>query len=75
MNLPSKCRIRIFTLAGELVSQINHFNENSGNEWWDLRTLNNQEAAPGLYLYHIQQINPDDNSNMEELVGKFAIVR
>ena len=75
VNLPSKCRIRIFTLAGELVSQINHFNENSGNEWWDLRTLNNQEAAPGLYLYHIQQINPDDNSNMEELVGKFAIVR
>ena len=75
INLPSKCVIKIFTLSGELVNKIDHNNENSGNEWWDLRTINNQEAAPGLYIYHIQQMDPYDNSQKQELVGKFAIVR
>ncbi len=75
INLPSKCVIKIFTLSGELVNKIDHDNKNSGNKWWDLRTINNQEAAPGLYIYHIQQIDPYDNSQIQELVGKFAIVR
>ena len=57
------------------MNKIDHNNENSGNEWWDLRTINNQEVAPGLYIYHIQQMDPYDNSQMQELVGKFAIVR
>ena len=67
--------IKIFTISGELVNKIDHNNENSGYEWWDLRTINNQEAAPGLYIYHIQQMDPYNNSQMQELVGKFAIVR
>ena len=74
-NLPRQCKIKIFTISGELVYEFEHDDECSGNEWWDLRTLNNQEAAPGLYLFHIQQINPNDNTYMEEIVGKFAIVR
>ena len=74
-NLPEKCKIKIFTLSGELVSEILHENQSSGNEWWDMRTLNNQEASPGLYLYHIQKLNSIDNIKTEEIVGKFAIVR
>ncbi len=74
-NLPQKCKIKIFTLSGELVSEILHESQSSGNEWWDMRTLNNQEAAPGLYLYHIQKLDLIDNINTEEIVGKFAIVR
>ena len=74
-NLPEKCKIKIFTLSGELVSEILHEDKSSGNEWWDMRTLNNQEASPGLYLYHIQKFNSIDNIESEEIVGKFAIVR
>ncbi|MAQ88208.1 MAG: hypothetical protein CMG23_08660 [Candidatus Marinimicrobia bacterium] len=74
-NLPEKCKIKIFTLSGELVSEILHEDQSSGNEWWDMRTLNNQEASPGLYLYHIQKFNSIDNIESEEIVGKFAIVR
>ena len=74
-NLPEKCKIKIFTLSGELVSEILHEDKSSGNEWWDMRTLNNQEASPGLYLYHIQKFNSIDNTKSEEIVGKFAIVR
>jgi hypothetical protein len=74
-NLPTKCKIKIFTLSGELVAELAHESVTSGNKWWDMRTVNNQEIAPGLYLYHIQQIDAESNKRMETLVGKFAVVR
>ena len=74
-NLPEKCKIKIFTLTGELVYEMDHDNQNSGNQWWDMRTLNNQEIAPGLYLYHIQRLNPGNDKRKEEVVGKFAVIR
>jgi uncharacterized protein YqfB (UPF0267 family) len=70
-NLPEKCTIKIFTLTGEHVSTIQHENAESGNVWWDMRTVNNQEVAPGLYLFHVEQFG---NSN-DSFVGKFAVVR
>ena len=70
-NLPSQCKIKIFTISGELVYELEHNNESSGNEWWDMRTVNNQEIAPGLYLYHIEKIGGGTD---EEIVGKFAVI-
>jgi len=69
-NLPSKCNIKIFTISGEIIFELNHEDEFSGNAWWDLRTLNNQEIGPGLYLYHINNEN-----DIQGIVGKFAVVR
>ena len=74
-NLPQKCKISIFSLTGELIFEINHNNQFSGNEWWDLRTINNQEIAPGLYLYHIQNIDSNNDKSLDEIVGKFAVIR
>ena len=74
-NLPQKCKISIFSLSGELIFEINHNNQLSGNEWWDLRTINNQEIAPGLYLYHIQNIDLYSGNALDEAVGKFAVIR
>ena len=74
-NLPQKCKISIFSLSGELIFEINHNNQLSGNEWWDLRTINNQEIAPGLYLYHIQNIDLYSGNALDEVVGKFAVIR
>ena len=62
--------INIFTISGELIFQIDHENEFSGNAWWDMRTLNNQEVAPGLYLYHIE-----NQTDSNEKIGKFAVIR
>ena len=72
-----KCTIKIFTVTGELVNTLAHNLENDydgdtadeGNEWWDLRTYNNQEVAPGLYIYVIEA------SSGETYTGKFAVVR
>ena len=74
-NLPSKCKIKIFTISGELVYELEHDNEFSGNEWWDMRTVNNQEIAPGLYLYQIKTNEGADKGRNQEIVGKFAVIR
>ena len=68
INLPEECTITIYTINGEKVAQIEHYSQSDGNEWWDLRTINNQEAAPGLYLYRAV-------STSSEKIGRFAIVR
>ena len=67
-NLPKKCTITIFTINGEKVTSIKHESEVDGNAWWNLRTINNQEVAPGLYIFTVE-------SEKEKFVGKFAIIR
>ena len=68
-NLPQECRISIFTVSGELVKVLDHNNQFDGNEWWDLRSANNQEIAPGLYIFHVE------SRGLEPIVGKFAVIR
>jgi hypothetical protein len=78
-NLPSDAKIKIFTLDGDYVAEIKA-NETvvAGEEdapnaasvaEWDLMTRNNQEAAPGIYMYVVQ------SPTLGEKVGKFVIVR
>ena len=55
-------------------NQFIHYNIQSGNAWWDMRTENNQEVAPGLYLFHVEQLSNDGDIKGEQ-IGKFAIVR
>ena len=68
-NLPQECRISIFTITGEIVKVLDHSSQFDGNEWWDLRTENNQEVVPGLYIYHVE------SKNGKEKIGKFAVIR
>ena len=72
-NLPEKCKITIYTISGEKVVSFNHDNPEDGNAWWDVRTLNNQEVAPGLYVYTVE--NLVSGYEHEQFVGKFAIIR
>jgi hypothetical protein len=78
-NLPGGFKISIFTITGELVNSYQYEEDlkysasNSqilgGNAAWDLRTINNQEVAPGLYIYTVEA------GNLEPHIGKFAVVR
>ena len=70
-RLPAQCTITIYTVTGEKVQEIIHDNEIDGNEWWNLRTYNNQEVAPGLYIYTVETPGPDG----DKIVDKFAVVR
>jgi hypothetical protein len=68
-HLPGSCTIRIYNIAGELMSEINHDN-NTSEAIWNLRTSGNQEAAPGLYFYHIE--SPIISGTK---IGKFLVIK
>ncbi|MEO0081103.1 MAG: hypothetical protein ABIL25_02275 [candidate division WOR-3 bacterium] len=78
INLPSKCTIRIYNLAGDLVRTLTHDetkpeagglpNQYGGDEDWDLLNENSQKPAPGLYIFHV------DANELGTQVGKFVLV-
>ncbi len=79
IGLPSKCIIRIYTVAGELVRQIEHDDGSGSEAWGSIRTLDYQVnewmlyIAPGVYIYHVQ--SKVDGQNGEDFIGKFAIIK
>jgi len=68
INLPEKCTIRIFTIAGQLVRTINHEEATATTHQWDLRNENNLPIASGLYIAHI------DVPDVGEKIIKMAVV-
>ena len=80
INLPADANIKIFTLDGDFVDEINSggivkvsssFGGTGSDSVaeWDLITRNDQEAAPGIYMYVI------DSPSAGTKIGKFVIVR
>ncbi|MBN2355577.1 hypothetical protein JXO59_05660, partial [candidate division KSB1 bacterium] len=67
INLPPECTIKIFSIDGDLVKTLHHSNE-TGTEYWDIRSEYNQMVSTGVYFYHV-------DANSVEKVGKFAIIR
>ena len=68
-NVPSEYALKIYTVSGELVwEQDETYGDYDGFAFWNLRTVNNQEVAPGLYYYTISN---DDCKGM----GKISIIR
>ncbi len=74
INLPAKCKIRIYNMAGDLVKIIEHESDGSGmkNEFggtatWNLLNTHDQKIASGVYLFYI-------DSDVGNQIGKFAVV-
>jgi hypothetical protein len=69
VNLPTVATIRIYSLAGVLVTVLNHNDQSGGGiQPWNLRNRSNQFVASGVYLFHVS--TPDG----KESVGKFTVV-
>ena len=68
-GLPQNCTIRIYTVRGELVQTLRHDGGNDGMVPWDLRTKDNLDVAPGLYVFHV------DGGPAGTHLGKFAIIK
>ncbi|OUW20175.1 MAG: hypothetical protein CBD21_04995 [bacterium TMED161] len=79
MDLPEKYTLSIYTISGELVwsQNENHPDAGDGMTFWDLRSVNNQEVSPGLYIYTLNAEKGfgDNRESICNHVGKFAIVR
>lgn len=80
INLPADANIKIFTLDGDFVDEITSGEIVRKTEdflgsgslsvaEWDLITRNEQEAAPGIYMYVV------DSPSKGKKIGKFVIVR
>jgi hypothetical protein len=68
-NLPARCTIYIFNVAGELIQTLEHDSVYDGSKDWNLWTLNRQEVAPGLYIWVVK--TPEGKKQS----GKFTIIR
>lgn len=71
-NLPPKCTIKIFTLDGDLVRQIDHDmnpgDPNAVHAEWDLITRNTQMVVSGIYYWTVEE------PNGETQIGKLVII-
>jgi len=72
INLPPKCTIRIYTLDGDLVQQINHDKApnatDAGFETWDMLTRNAQKVVAGMYIFSVE-------SSEGRYIGKILIIQ
>ncbi len=68
-NLPLGSVIRIYTVHGDLVQTLRQDGSTNGTVPWDLRTRDNLDVAPGLYVYQVEA--PGARTH----VGKFAIIK
>ncbi|MCK4526349.1 hypothetical protein KAW18_03165 [candidate division WOR-3 bacterium] len=74
MYLPQNCRIKIFSLSGDLIREIRHIGS-SGDADWDLLTDNEISVSSGLYVYKIEQANPEGTEVINSTIGKLLIMR
>jgi hypothetical protein len=68
-GIPQSCTIRIYTVRGRLVRTLHHDGSTAGYLAWNLRTTDNLDVAPGLYIYHV------DGGAAGTTVGKFAVIK
>lgn len=54
INLPPKARIRVYTVAGDLVRDLSHDASVSDFERWDLKNADGKDVASGIYMYRIE---------------------
>ena len=69
VNVPDACKIKIYTVAGDLVWEAEHDNPNAGNIEWDVRNDSGEEVASGIYVYRIE--DPSGN----QVYGRLVIIR
>ncbi|MCK4409638.1 MAG: hypothetical protein KAW67_06105 [Candidatus Eisenbacteria sp.] len=69
IGLPEKATIRIYTVAADHVVTLEHNDAESDLEFWDLNNKNNEEIAPGVYIF---QVESDGLGNID---GKVMIIK
>jgi len=54
MNMPERCTVRLFNLAGQLVRTLEKTDASSSILEWDLQTKNDLPVGSGVYIYHVE---------------------
>jgi len=69
MNLTAQAKIRIYTLTGVLVKDLDVVATDLGNKEWDLTNANGEDIASGLYVFVAT------NDKGEKFIDKLGIIR
>ncbi len=69
INLPSPARVKIFTIAGDLVQTLQNDDLN-GSIDWNLQNAEGRDVVPGIYLYVAETGDGSQSRN-----GHFVIIR
>jgi hypothetical protein len=68
VNLPARCTIRLFSLAGDLVRTLEEKNDATTSiQEWDLENTFGLPVASGIYVYHV------DAPGIGTTFGKLAV--
>ena len=79
INIPSKCKITIYTMVGEIVKEIQHDDGSGSASWGSVEKLdymlNNWmlSVSPGVYIFRVE--NQVSGHEGEDYIGKFAIIK
>ena len=76
-NVPPQGIIRIYTAAGTFVQQLTWTPEmlnGSGDLFWDMRSREGFDVAPGLYLFTVDATGPGGGAK-KKTPGRFIIIR
>lgn len=72
-NLPNRCTIRIHSIDGDLIREIDHDfppgDPNASREEWDLITRNVQMIVSGIYYWSVE-----DKETGETQIGKLIVI-
>jgi len=69
VNMPERCTLRIYSLTGVLIKNINYSDQSGGGRLvWNMRNRDNQFIASGVYFFVV--VTPEG----DEHVGKFTVI-
>ena len=57
INLPAEAKIRIYTVAGDLVAELQHKDTVRDFERWDLKNGHGRDVSSGIYIYRVEAAN------------------
>ncbi len=72
-NLPKRARIIIWNLNGMRINELNETDGNGGVDY-DMKDDSGKELGSGIYIYRIVRLD-DANNEVEQKIGKFAVIR
>lgn len=73
VNIPSNCRITIFSPNGDKVKVIDDLTGREGVTW-NLRDERGSIVSTGIYIYRVEQLG-QANDILNTSMGKFAVIR
>lgn len=76
-GLPPRGTISIFTVAGQFVQRLTYTEADlagNGDLFWDMRTIEDNEIASGLYIFVVEGVLPASGQTVRK-TGKFVVIQ